>query len=330
MAADQPPPGGGKASTTAGGAWHMALFYRQPAERWEALLGLVRASIARGEPAFVVLPGDEARLLGGQAGGQPGELLCSDATGIGSNPARIIPEMRAFLDRHGGRRVLVVGETLWPDRSPAEMREVTRHEALINLAFSRSAATVVCAYDAVRLPPSVIADARRTHPAYLADGQPVTTGAGAPWELPRYCDLPLPPPPAGAETVHYETDLAPVRRLVERHAGQTALSADRAADLVLAASELAANTLGHTKWGGTFWIWHDDTEIACQADDRGRIRDPLAGRVRHGPSGRGHGLYLVNQVCDLVELRTGTAGTSIRLHMRLPGASPPAGGAPAV
>ncbi len=330
MAADRPAPGGGQTGTAAGGPWHVALFYRHQAERRRALLGLVRASMARGEPAFVALPGDEARLLGGQAGGQPGELLCSDITGVGRNPARIIPEMRAFVDRHDGRRVLVVGEALWPDRSPAEMREVTRHEALINLAFSRSAATVVCAYDAARLPPSVIADARRTHPAYLADGQAVATGAGTPWELPRNCDLPLPPPPAGAETVHYETDLAPVRRLVERHAGDTTLGADRAADLVLAASELAANTLGHTKWGGTFWIWHDEAEIVCQADDRGQITDPLAGRVRHGPGGRGHGLYLVNHVCDLVEVRTGTAGTSIRLHMRLPGQGRPAGAAPCV
>jgi anti-sigma regulatory factor (Ser/Thr protein kinase) len=329
MAADRPP-GGGVTGTTAEGPWHLALFYRHHVERREGLLGLVRASMARGEPAFVALPGDDARLLAGQAGGQPGDLVCSDISGVGRNPARIIPEMRAFLDRHDGRRVLVVGEPLWPARSPAEMREVTRHEALINLAFSGSAATVVCAYDAARLPSSVLADAWRTHPAYLADGRAVTTGTRTPWELPRDCDLPLPPPPADAETVRYEIDLAPVRRLVERHARHTALGADRAADLVLAASELAANTLGHTKWGGTFWIWHDDAEIVCQADDRGQITDPLAGRVRHGPDGRGHGLYLVNHVCDLVEVRSGAVGTSIRLHMALPGPGWPAGAAPFV
>lgn len=328
MEGERLPPG--DTGAAAGGLRHMALFYRDQAERRETLLGLVRASVARGEPAFVVLPGNEARQLGGQIDGRHDGLTWSDSTSVGRNPARIIPEMRAFVDRHDGRRVLVVGEALWPDRSPAEMREVTRHEALINLAFSRSAATVVCAFDAVRLPPPVIADARRTHPAYLADGRALPTGTQAPWELPRDCDLPLPPPPAGAETVDYETDLAPVRRLVERHAGHTTLGADRAADLVLAASELAANTLGHTKWGGTFWIWHDDAEIVCQTDDRGQITDPLAGRVRHGPGRRGHGLYLVNHVCDLVEVRTGTAGTSIRLHMRLPGASPPGGAAPLV
>ena len=31
----------------------------------------------------------------------------------------------------------------------------------------------------------------------------------------------------------------------------------------------------------------------------------------------GNGLWLVNQVCDLVQARTGQAGTTTRLHMRL-------------
>jgi hypothetical protein len=31
----------------------------------------------------------------------------------------------------------------------------------------------------------------------------------------------------------------------------------------------------------------------------------------------GNGLWVVNQVCDLVQARTGRAGTTTRLHMRL-------------
>ena len=64
-------------------------------------------------------------------------------------------------------------------------------------------------------------------------------------------------------------------------------------------------------------MWHDDQEIFCQLHDQGWITDPLAGRVRRSPESRGHGLFLVNQVCDLVELRTGREGTTARLHMRL-------------
>ncbi len=298
---------------------HVAFFYRDQAGRRAQILSLVLDSLARGEPALVALPGDAARLLAGQLDGEPGELLCADIGDVGRNPARLIPEVRAFIDKHANQRVLVVEEACWPERSPAELREATRHEALVNLAFARSAVTIACAYDATRLPPSAITDATWTHPEYLLGGQPMTAPDHRPaWGVPPDCDRPLPPPPASAESLTYDTDLAPVRRLVERHARGTSLGENRVADLVLAASEVAANTLDHTSSGGTFEVWRDGDEILCQVHDQGWISDPLAGRVRRGPDGRGHGLYLVNQVCDLVEIRTGPAGTTIRMHMRLP------------
>jgi hypothetical protein len=44
--------------------------------------------------------------------------------------------------------------------------------------------------------------------------------------------------------------------------------------------------------------------------------EPTAhGAPRSG--GGGHGLRVVNQVCDLVELRTGPWGTAIRMRMDL-------------
>jgi anti-sigma regulatory factor (Ser/Thr protein kinase) len=298
---------------------HVAFFYRDQAERRAQILRLVRSGLERGEPAFVALPGAEAHVIAEQLDAEPGDLLCADISDTGRNPARLIPEVRAFIDKHAGERVLVVGEACWPGRSPAELREVTRHEALMNLAFAQSEATITCAYDAARLPPSAITDATWTHPEYLASGQPVIAPRHRPaWDVPSDCDRPLLPAPSSAESLVYETDLAPVRRLVERHARGSTLSPDRVADLVLAASEVAANTLDHTTSGGMIQVWRDEEELLCQVHDQGTISDPLAGRVRRGPDGRGHGLYLVNQVCDLVELRTSTAGTTIRLHMRLP------------
>src|SRR5580698_1620388 len=143
---------------------HVAFFYRDQAERLAQILGLVRAGFARGEPTLVALPGDETPLLAEQLDGEPGELRYADIGDVGRNPARLIPEVRAFIDKHADQRVLVIGEACWPGRSPAELREAARHEALMNLAFARSAATITCAYDATRLPPSAITDATWTHP----------------------------------------------------------------------------------------------------------------------------------------------------------------------
>jgi len=296
---------------------HIAFFYRDTAEYRAQLLRFARAGLARDEPLFIAVPA--ARGIGDQLAGEPGQLLCSDVTGVGRNPARIIPELRAFIDRHAGRRVRVVGEPLWPGRSPAEICEVVRHEALVNLAFSGTQATIVCAYDVTRLTPAAISGARDTHPEHLAGDGQVTAGAdlAASWQVPPECDRPLPPPPASAESLVYETDLVPVRRLVDSHARRSGLAAERAADLVLAANEIAANTLGHTSSGGVLQVWHAAAEILCQVQDQGWIADPLAGRIRRPPDGRGHGLFLVNQVCDLVEIRTGQDGTTVRMHMSL-------------
>jgi anti-sigma regulatory factor (Ser/Thr protein kinase) len=119
----------------------------------------------------------------------------------------------------------------------------------------------------------------------------------------------------------YTTDLAPVRAIVQRYAVKAGLTEARAIDLVLAVSEVAANTVRHAKSPGNLQVWYDDNEIVCQIHDEGRITDPLAGRRPPSLDARGgHGLWIVNEVCDEVEISSDEGGTTIRLHMTLPSA----------
>ena len=116
----------------------------------------------------------------------------------------------------------------------------------------------------------------------------------------------------------YTTDLAAIRAIVQRYAVKAGLTEARAIDLVLAVSEVAANTLRHAKSPGTLDIWHDGDEIVCQIEDKGFIADPLAGQRQPGSDASGgHGLWIVNQVCDLVEMRSDESGTTIKMHMAL-------------
>jgi anti-sigma regulatory factor (Ser/Thr protein kinase) len=121
----------------------------------------------------------------------------------------------------------------------------------------------------------------------------------------------------------YRSDLSKVRALVLKHAREAGLAEGRANDLVLAVSEVAANTLRHTQSSGTLAIWHDDDEVVCEIHDAGTIADPLVGSRRPAPDANGgHGLWIVRQVCDLVELTSNATGTTVRMHMALrpPGA----------
>jgi anti-sigma regulatory factor (Ser/Thr protein kinase) len=128
----------------------------------------------------------------------------------------------------------------------------------------------------------------------------------------------LPPPGDDAISHTYRTDLAKVRALVLQQARAAGLAEGRATDLVLAVSEVAANTLRHTQSTGTLTIWREPGELVCEIQDEGTIADPLAGQRRPGPDATGgHGLWLVHQVCDVVELRSDETGTTIRMHMTI-------------
>jgi anti-sigma regulatory factor (Ser/Thr protein kinase) len=136
--------------------------------------------------------------------------------------------------------------------------------------------------------------------------------------------LPLPAQANGAVNHTYRSDLSQVRALVLRRAMEAGLTEGRANDLVLAVSEAAANTLRHTRSPGTLVIWHDADEVVCEIHDEGTITDPLAGQRKPPPyASGGHGLWLVRQVCDLVELTSDASGTTVRMHMALrpPGAA---------
>ena len=301
------------------GFLHRALLYRGAAEFRGAVERYVRGGLARAEPVLIATaPGKVSWLRRDPAGGVPG-LAFSDMTELGRNPARIIPAIRAFMDRHPGRRIRYLSEPVWPERSAAELREAARYEALINTAFCGAPATMVCLYDRAGLASSVLDDAGSTHPAVLCHGEEqASISYLGPDGLPPGCDRPLARPPTTAERLSYQRDLRPVRGLVTRCARSARLPARRITDLVLAASEVAANTLRHTKAGGTVHLWHDEDEILCLIQDSGVIADRLAGyRVPADDVPGGKGLWLVNQVCDLVEVRSSTGGTTICLHMRL-------------
>jgi len=300
---------------------HLAYFYDDERDYLSYLSAFALAGLRNAEPVVVAVPGRKAALLRERLGAESHLLRYGAIAETGRNPARLIPELRAFIDEHRGQRVRYVSEAIWPGRSAAELCEATRHEALMNLAFASSAATIVCPYDAGGLAPSVVGGAECTHPAFVRNGRTQqASGYAGQGVVPAECEDPLPAPPADAEAIGYEASLRLVRHLVADHGTALRMADERITNLVIAVGEITANTLRHTQAGGTFWVWHTREEIICQVQDQGWIADPLAGRQRRSPEESGHGLWVVNQVCDLVEIRTSqAAGTIIRMHMRRDG-----------
>jgi anti-sigma regulatory factor (Ser/Thr protein kinase) len=113
-------------------------------------------------------------------------------------------------------------------------------------------------------------------------------------------------------------DLAAVRRRVEEEAEQAGLPTCDVADFVLATSELAANSVVHGGGSGALRLWREPGRLLVEVEDRGSIEEPLVGRLRPRPTQvGGRGLWIANQLCDLVQIRSGTGGTRVRLRMAL-------------
>jgi anti-sigma regulatory factor (Ser/Thr protein kinase) len=178
---------------------------------------------------------------------------------------------------------------------------------------------LLCPYDVDALEADVIDKAHHSHPVVVADGssRDSSTYRDLPAVAAPFAE-PLPDPPPGADELPFASGtLAAVRRLVKLRADAAGLLVARAGDLVLAVNEVATNSIRHGGGGGMLRIWQDADALICQITDAGRIADPLAGRRRpaSGQSG-GHGLWLCNQICDLVQLRTFATGSVVRLHTR--------------
>jgi anti-sigma regulatory factor (Ser/Thr protein kinase) len=306
------------ADDTMTGFRHQAVLYR---DGIGGLIGAVLPFVAEGlevgEPVMVAEPPDAIAALEDVLGRDSSKVTFVDMAALGRNPARIIPEWLRFVERFGGRGpVRGVGEPAWPGRREVELDECRLHEALVNTAFDAGPAwRLLCPYDESALPPEVIDDVLTTHP--YVDGSAREGGGDARrTDAMREFTRPLSAAPEDAQEIVFDAaDLSGLRSVVRRLCDQAALNRDRTDDLVLAAHELAGNSVQHAGGHGTLRTWQTGNALVIEVADTGSISDPLVGRepvLDLAESGRG--VSIANQLCDLVQVRSCDTGTTVRLH----------------
>ena len=298
---------------------HPAVFYRDAAEYRAGLVPVIEAGLAADEPVAVAVPGRNLDLLR-DAVGPAGRGVCwLDMAEAGRNPGRLLAQvLLSFADAHPDRHVRIIGEPVWPGRSPVEYPACAQHEALINRAFSGRWVTIVCPYDAARLGAVALADAAATHPML---------GTGPVWRpSDRYApdavvtgyNQPLAEPPGGYVEQLIDARTLALGRYVATEQGHAAgLDADRCNDVALVVTELVTNGIEHGGGTSRLRVWITPTHLICEAANLGRLTDALAGRrpARPGQE-RGFGLLLVNSLADLVRTHTTPERTTIRAYFR--------------
>jgi anti-sigma regulatory factor (Ser/Thr protein kinase) len=302
---------------------HEALFYDGADGFLRGALPFVADALDAGEPLLVAVGEERAALLQDALLEESERVRFIDVRELARNPARVIGAWRDFLAEHadGGRGVRVLGEPVWAGRSEAELDECARHESLLNVAFAREhRCRLLCPYDLDALSPSVIDAARRTHPALMHEGISRRNGAFLSFErAPGPFDGSLPQPPADCEQLSFTRNgIVTIRRLIAARSAEAELGVEAGEDLVLAVNELVTNSVQYGGGGGTLRIWRErEDTLVCELRDHGFIRDPLVGRLQppidqHG----GRGLWLVNQLCDLAQIRSAPSGTVVRVRMQ--------------
>jgi anti-sigma regulatory factor (Ser/Thr protein kinase) len=109
-------------------------------------------------------------------------------------------------------------------------------------------------------------------------------------------------------------DVPATRRTVAHYARSCGLGEEHVEVLELAASELATNSVRHGGGRGSLAMWLEPGAVVIEFSDTGRLVDPLTGRLTPSLDEEGgRGLFLVNQLCDLVAVRSSDAGTTVRV-----------------
>jgi anti-sigma regulatory factor (Ser/Thr protein kinase) len=264
-------------------------------------------ALAGGSIPVIVAAAEQLAEIRDALGENARTVVGIDRSLAGRNPARLIPAFQHHVDASNAA-VHCIGEPARPDDPQALRAEMALHDLMLQLpAFRSWDCRVTCAYDA-GLHADVVAELADSHRPHSDPEDAVD----------RLRARPLPPRPPHSEELGVDrTTLNALRGFIEERATLAGLDEERVDDLVYAVNEVVTNSICHGEGRArvNFWVG-DDGSVTCEVRDRGWVRDPLAGRVAPDPDRpNGRGLWLVNQLCDLVQLRSSPAGTTLRLHI---------------
>jgi anti-sigma regulatory factor (Ser/Thr protein kinase) len=295
---------------------HEALPYEGSDRFVSTAVAAVREGLENDERTLVLATAAKVRELQDALGPDGDEVTFVASDERARNPAQVATILDTFRGGHGadGRHARGIHDSD-PGRRRAVALEAQYADCLLNVAALRSwAISLVCLFDTGLLDD----DARRA----MRQGHGVVRGSDTnvdfdPELAGRLYATTLDPAPAEAKrTVVTAGGLPSARTFVRTGGRECGLVEDRVEDLVLAANEIVTNSLRYGGGTARLAMWFEDDAVVCDVRDRGFLEDPLLGRFAP-PAGAssGRGLWLANNLCDLVQLRSSRAGTVVRLHV---------------
>jgi len=300
------------------GLLHMVYPYAGAQQYLDGTIAYIDQARAAGAVVVIAAPDERRDALTSRIGASDAVTFLDTDKVLGRNPGRLLSAWRDRVDEHADGRVVhgINDAAQAGDRYSGEARYT---EWLLNQAFAESAAwSLLCPVNTSTHAAPEVEALTRCHPL-IWDG--TAHAVNADYLTGPYTFEELADPPPGAEQLSYRLEsLGVLRAAITAFAHGHGLPAVRVSDLVLAASEVSTNSIRYGGGHGSARMWRDQDALALEFHDDGVIDDPLVGRLR--PTAAqfgGRGLWFVNQLCDLVQLRSEPGrGTRIRLWVDLP------------
>jgi anti-sigma regulatory factor (Ser/Thr protein kinase) len=297
---------------------HEALLYRGDDEFVVGTVPFIREGLDAGQPVMVAVIPPKIERLRVELGGDADSVVFVDMASLG-NPARIIPAWREFVDEYAanGQPIRGIGEPIWAGRRAPEVLECQLNEALLNLAVDPDTPLWLrCPYDVSALEGEILAEAERSHPVLVEEAS--YTGSrlygGIHHASASFDQVLAEPTVAVVELAFDPSGLPAVRDVVTGRATLLEIDREKVSDLALAMHELATNSLRHGGGRGVLRVWQEPEALVCEVHDAGRVEDPLVGRRVPSPRQEGgRGVWMANHLCDLVQMRSSDAGTTVRV-----------------
>jgi hypothetical protein len=306
---------------------HQALMYGTPREFAAAAVPHLREGLMDGDAVVAVVGPEAERLLRRQLGAEAArsvEFVEAASWFTGPMGTLAAYHERSRRDWWPRGRLRLLAEPVWNGRTPLEVREWKRHEALLNVAFAGTPSLLMCAYDAAALPTHILTDAARTHPEVVNDRGRGPSGQYVdPAVFYAECNArPLAAPPERAAWKAFAVgELPGLRAFLAAEAARLGLPDDRSLPFVLAVNEVATTVIRQGGGRGLLWVWAEDGELLCDiGDPEGRMEDRFLGCFpprRHRPGEAA--MWAVRRLCHIVEIRSGAGGTRVRMHLKLDG-----------
>jgi anti-sigma regulatory factor (Ser/Thr protein kinase) len=249
------------------------------------------------------------------------EALGPDAEGVEfvdvswtyTRPAQAVAAHYGTLLRasRNGRPVRAIGEFQFGPTFD-DWKEWQSYEAITNLAYAHLPVWLVCAYPANGLPDSVLEGVRSTHCEVLTDRWEKSEQ----FEDPRDAVRRLTPAPASLPELRSWSagpDLERFRERLARDLATEQVPDVKALEVLVAATEIAANALQHGGGIEEVRVGGVDGWFVCEVIDRGGgFDDPVLGYLAPRP-GTGRGLWVARQLTRRLESFQSSRGFTVRM-----------------